>query len=244
MSDGFSYADFAAALLAPEPDARPAWLSDDQVARFAVYRNNLHHGLGQALGEAYPVVRRLVGDDFFKATARLFIAAVPPRQRSLALYGDGFADFLDGFEPAQAVPYLADVARLERAWLESLHAADAAPLAPETLADLDEALATTRFEAHPAARLIHSEHPVVSIWQANQDDATGGEIEDRPEAALICRARDTVTVRALSAADGAFAAALLDCASAAEAACDGADVVGVFQVLLTDGAFTALHPEH
>ncbi len=243
MSATFSHADFAAALLAPEPDARPSWLPDDQAARFAVYRNNLHHGLGQALGEAYPVVRRLVGDAFFMATARIFLAAYPPRSRSLALHGEGFAEFLDGFEPASTLPYLADVARLERAWLESLHAADAEPLTPDALADLGDGLATARFEPHPATRLVQSAHPVVSIWQANQEDGSGGEIEDRPEAALVCRALDTVTVRALAPADAGFAAALLDGASAAEAAADGVDVAGTFHILLADGAFAALRPD-
>lgn len=47
------------------------------------------------------------------------------RGPSLALYGAGFADFVEDFEPAASVVYLADVARLERARLESLHAADA-----------------------------------------------------------------------------------------------------------------------
>lgn len=241
MSAAFSHAEFAAALLAPDPAARPSWLADDQAARFAVYRNNLFHGLTEALGDAYPAVRRLVGDEFFTATARIFIAERPPRGRGLSLYGDGFADFLEHFEPARAVPYLADVARLERAWLESLHAADAAPLRPESLARLGEDLVTIRFVAHPAARLVPSAHPIVAIWRANQDDAAAREIEDRPETALVCRAGDVVSVYALDPAAGAFAAALLAGVSAADAASESVDVAATFHQLLAGGAFAAAH---
>lgn len=39
--------DFAAALIARDPAARPRGLGADAAARFRVYRNNVHHGLGQ-----------------------------------------------------------------------------------------------------------------------------------------------------------------------------------------------------
>jgi len=44
------------------------------------------------------------------------------RAAALAEYGDGFADFLAGFAPAQSLPYLADVARLEWAINAAYHA--------------------------------------------------------------------------------------------------------------------------
>jgi hypothetical protein len=236
-------AEFADALLAT--DAAPAWLAPADAARFPVYRNNVFHGLTEALGEAYPAVRRLVGDDFFRAMAARFVQVAPPRARSLVLYGDGFAAFTADFPPAAGLPYLPDVARLERAWLESLHAADAAPLDPTALALLGESLASARFVAHPATRLVESLFPIVSIWQASRDDTRAGPIDivDRPEAALVCRARDTVTVRALAAAPAAFAAGLLsgqDGATAATAAGNGLDVADTFRCLLADGAFSAV----
>ena len=126
-------ADVAAALADGDPAAHPRALTGRAAARFRVYRNNYRHGLARQLAEAYPVVERLVGDAFFAATAQVFLHAHPPRTRSLALFGAGFAEFLEGFPPAASVPYLADVARLERARLEALHAADADPLAPAAL---------------------------------------------------------------------------------------------------------------
>ena len=61
-------ADFAAALIASDPAARPKGFSSKAAVRFRIYRNNFYHGLSQQLAEAYPVVRRLVGDGFFFAT--------------------------------------------------------------------------------------------------------------------------------------------------------------------------------
>jgi hypothetical protein len=39
-----------------------------------------------------------------------------------------FPDFIEQFEPASSVPYLADVARLEMLRVRAFHAADADPL--------------------------------------------------------------------------------------------------------------------
>ena len=60
--------------------------------------------------------------------ARAYALAEPPRSPVLMDYGAGFADFIAGFAPAASLPYLPDVARIERAWREAYHAADAEPL--------------------------------------------------------------------------------------------------------------------
>ena len=79
----------------------------------------------------YPVTRRLVGDDFFRAMARAFVAAQKPRSPVLIHYGADFPAFVEAFEPAREIPYLTDVARLENAWVEAYHAAEAPALALE-----------------------------------------------------------------------------------------------------------------
>ena len=71
--------------------------------------------LVNALRLSYPMVDALVGDEFFDRTCRIFAEANLPRAASLAVYGEGFADFLADFAPAAGLPYLSDVARLDRA---------------------------------------------------------------------------------------------------------------------------------
>ena len=140
--------------------------------RFSVHRNNLHASLIDALRALYPVIERLVGEDFFVAAAGLFAAAHPPRTPVLIEYGEGFAAFLEDFEPARGLPYLADVARLE--WLRhaAYHAADQVPLTAASLAGVPpERAGGLTFAFHPSAGLIASPYPIVGIWETNAFDA-------------------------------------------------------------------------
>ncbi len=199
--------------------------------RFDVYRNNVMVSLTDALADTYPVVKALVGDEFFAAMAGVYIRQDLPAAPMLMQYGDGFADFIDGFAPAQAVPFLADVARLERAWLDAYHAADAQPLAIGVLASLGaDDVERARLTLHPSIRTLASPHPVVSIWQAHQDTCTPAldDVPPGPEYALIVRPEMDVTVRTVDAAALDFITALradapLTEALDAVAAHDGAD---------------------
>lgn len=246
-------ARFAAALLDRTPHARPPGLDARAARRFAIHRNNVHRALGDALAAAYPAVHRLVGDAFFRAAAGEFFAHNPQREASLTLCGAGFAEFLAAFEPAAALPYLADVARIERAWLEACHAADAPALDPACLARERDALTRLRLVAHPATRLVGSRHPVVSLWRHNTCAAPAAPLtlDARAEHALITRPGLEVRIAALDAAGAAFAAALLrgeraDAAYRAAADVDHAfDVTAGFALLLAAGAFTAAQvPPH
>lgn len=136
-------------------------------ARLSVYRNNVIGNLTRALRLSFPAVERLVGEDFFATAAQRFIAAAPPQAADLNQYGDGFADFLASFEPAQSVPYLPDVARLEWAVSRAVHARPAPPLAPEALSAVPPAREVDLcFTPHPTLSLLALDHPAHAIWQA------------------------------------------------------------------------------
>ena len=240
-------AEVAAALRADDAGAAPAGLDAENRARFRIYRNNVAVGLTGALAAAYPVTRRLVGDAFFTAMAKAFVAVHPPRTRSLALYGAEFASFVAGFPPARGVAYLGDVARLERAVLEALHAADAAPLAPELLADLGARAAAAVFTPHPSARVVASQHPIGSLWQGHRAGDGPVRVEGRPETVLVSRPAERVLVHRLDPAAGRFVADLLagtDAAGAAAAALavdPDFDPLTGWRPLLAGGALAAVH---
>ncbi|MEQ9556305.1 MAG: DNA-binding domain-containing protein [Rhodospirillales bacterium] len=188
---------FAGALTALERPA-PDMLAGDP-ARFAVYRNNIAMGLREVLTASYPVTNALVGDEFFAETVRAFCASEPPTSPVLAEYGAGLPTFIEGFPPAGSLPYLADVARLEWAWQEAYHAADADPADITAVARAGDADGL-RFVLHPSVRLVRSEYPVVSIWHAHQGDAQDfSAIQPEAERALIVRPRLAVAVHALGA---------------------------------------------
>jgi hypothetical protein len=187
--------------------------------RFAVYRNNVVVGLVKALKNRFPVVEKIVGEEFFAAMARVFVIERPPRSPLLAAYGDEFAAFIAAFEPAQELPYLADVARLEAARTRSYHAADATPVVASQFATLDTgAVEGIRIDMHPSIGIVRSPYPIVTIWAMNSGERELVPIEDWcGEDALIARPYLEVEVRALPPGGAAFLLALADGWSLGEA---------------------------
>ena len=216
-------ASFAAALADPAmgpPAETRGGAGRPDARRFAVYRNNVAVGLIGSLEMRYPITRRLVGDEFFRGLARAFVARNKPRSPVLIHYGAEFPAFVEAFAPARELPYLADVARLENAWVEAYHAADAAPLGLADLATVDpERLGDLRFVFHPAVRLLRLAHPAVSIWAAHQAAGEPRAPEHwRAEDAMITRPHADVDVRILPGGGYEFATALLSGAALADAA--------------------------
>jgi hypothetical protein len=200
--DAFDQDAFANALRdpdAPLPRGVISHNSDAPRKRFAVYRNNVMVGLVAALEARFPATRKIVGEDFFKGATKLFAATQPPRSPLMMFYGEAFPSFLATFEPAQEVPYLADVARLEAARTRAYHAADAKPLTPAVLqGTAPEALADLRFILHPSLEIVASDYPIVTIWAMNAGEMELATITDwRGEDALISRPGVDVEVRRL-----------------------------------------------
>jgi hypothetical protein len=253
-ADASRQADFAAALLDPAlacPQHLRAWNGSDPAARLAVHRNNVVSSLQGALAETFPVVQELVGIEFFRAMASVFVRQSPPRSRILAHYGEEFADFIERFEPAASVPYLADMARLEMARVRAYHSADAAALASEAvslaLASGDR-IGELRLICHPSVSVVSSRHAVVSLWAAHQDGSDLGSINpDLPEDAIVLRAGLDVLVLQLPPGGAEFVNALLagrslaDAGAAAGAAAPAFDLSTILVLLMSRGALTSIH---
>ncbi len=243
---------FARALLDPQKPL-PAGLSGPPgfapADRFAVYRNNVAVGLIEALRAAFPVVNRLVGDEFFTAMARAHALQCPPSSPVLLAYGADFPAFVADFEPARSLPYLADVARLERSWLDAYHEAEADPLAIGDLQGIPaERLPGLCLRLHPSARFLSLQHSALSVWRHHQAEGQAGplELDDAPEEVLVIRPGAWVeTVAAprgacvfgeVVRAGGAIAAA----GAAALDAQPDLDLAGLLTLLFEAGAFAGL----
>ena len=166
-----------------------------------IHRNTIWRGLIDALGDAYPVFKRVVGAEFFEMIAREFIARHPPATASLILYGEDFPDFAKAHSALAEVPYAADLARLERAWLESYHAADAATLSAADAAPHDpQDLMASSFDLHPACRLIRSDYPIDVIWELHQRDEfpEAPIVPERAAQIIVCRPDFDVIVESLT----------------------------------------------
>ena len=138
-------------------------------AGITVYRNNVRAAYLRVLHDTFPVIPRLVGEEFFRYLAHEYFHTHPPSSPRVAHYGDGLPDFLHSFEPAAGLPYLPDVARLELAWLGSYHAAEADCMESERFfALLGEDPDTNAFQLHPSVRLVKSPFPIHTIWLHNK----------------------------------------------------------------------------
>jgi hypothetical protein len=248
-----SYASaFASALLAPER-AAPTMLTGPAgkgtVKRYNVYRNNVAVSLINALAAAFPATLRITGVDFFRAMARFHVRATPPRSPLLFEYGRDFPDFIERYEHAQSVPWLADVARIERAWLDAYHAADVQPLMPDELGTIPpDRLVNSVLQPHPATRVIRSRFSAVTIFTAGRSDGPASRLDVvEPEDALLTRPVLEVEVRRLPPGGAIFLGRLMTgeslgaAASAALSESPSFDLPANIRGLLEAGAFTTVH---
>jgi len=225
-----------------------AALFDDSEVRspgIAVYRRNVQSNLHDALAATYPVVRRLVGEGFFREAARRYSRESPSRSGDLNEYGAQFAAFLASYPHASALPYLADVARLEWACHECLHAADTGLLDFAALGRVDARRhGEIRFQLHPAVRLVRSPHPIGAIRAANLSGGDASVSEAGPDHLVVARSDGEVRVARVDAREWDFLAALargaaFEEASAAYGAEDGAALTGALARAVESGVITA-----
>lgn len=155
---------FAAAVR--DPESVCAVLPPENLS---VYRNNATMGFRAALQRTFPVVRRRVGDDYFRQLTTHYRERFPSRSGDLHWAGRDFAAFLDEYLAESDYAWLADLARLEWSCHECSVAAELPPAGAEQLGRFDAAdLEHLVFGFQPSLRLHASSYPVFSVWQANQ----------------------------------------------------------------------------
>lgn len=244
---------FSAALLSPEAPA-PALVAGPRgkraEKRYNVYRNNVTVSLIAALASIYPAVERITGQNFFRAMARFHVRETPPTSPLLFEYGRDFPAFIGHYEHALEMPWLSDVARIERSWLDSYHAADVPTLMAGALTAVPPTeLGALKFAPHPATRLISSAYPAVTIFAMNRGAGPVGRVENRPEDGLITRIDDEVIVRLLAPGNATFLRMLLggQCLAEAVAAAFEAepafDLSGAIGGMIAAGTFSHLEME-
>jgi Putative DNA-binding domain len=218
------------------------------IRRYNVYRNNVTVSLIDALAAVFPATQRITGVEFFRAMARFHVRAAPPQSPLLFEYGRTFPDFIVNYEYAQGMPYLADTARIERAWLDAYHAADMPPLPAHMLVKVpQDLLPDVTFVPHPAARIVQSAFPALSIFVANRGDGPVRRIESATaEDTLITRPENEVMVRRLPPGGATFLLKLLSGKALGEAAALAIEASSDFDLsanlagMIEAGVFTAL----
>ena len=242
---------FTAALMAEPAGSPDAGVMHEAVRRlavqpaFAVYRNTFMKACIDALAANYPAVVRLMGQDWFRAAAAVYVRRSPPADPLLVTYGHAFPAFLAEFAPAADYPYLCGVARLDRSWTEAHIARSQRPLDPESLATLaPEKLAALVLQPLPSARWHWFEDaPIFTLWTRNRTDAPMEEVRDwHGEGALLLRPEAAVRWIPLAAGGCAFLDAcaaertLAEAAQAAVCADPACNLAELLANLLSAGA--------
>lgn len=176
-----------------------------------VYRNNVRLILTDHFKKTFPVLSKLVGENFINQLSWDFIKESPPKDYDLFQYGENLPDFLKKYPPADNHPYLADVTRLEWAREVAWRAADAPGLHHEDLAKARNDISALSLSLHPSCSLLESPWPVGKIWQANQEGFEGDEaidLESGPCYMLISRPKMDVLVWDLTKGEHHFLKAL------------------------------------
>jgi len=183
------------------------------VERLSIYRNNVYASLSESLADTFRTVKQLVGDSFFSTMAKRFLQEHLPEHANLDEFGKQFPQFIHHYEPAQRLPYLADVAQLE--WLQhsAYYASDAKPLAPGDFAELEnEVFINSTLKMHPSVSLLHSQYAVFSIWDFHEQKRQSTESVNylQPECVLIARPEAEIKTYCIAESTLVFLQALLN----------------------------------
>ncbi len=179
----------------------------------AVYQNNYRAQLVGCLEQAFPNVRRWLGDQAFLAASITHIDQHPPHAWTLDVYPEGFYATLKAVFPHN--PDVHELAWIESALNEAFVAADALPVPPSLLAELD--WDTAVLQLTPSLRWHALSTNAEAIWSALWQETAVPEAVMLKEAGgvLVWRRQFTSRLRPVEAlelqalqhvqADGRFA---------------------------------------
>ncbi|MFN3624290.1 MAG: putative DNA-binding domain-containing protein [Hyphomicrobium sp.] len=183
-------------------DALLAQLTDGAHASrktlLGVYRHAYMARLVEVLSNEYPVLRRYMGEEPFRALARAFLTAHPSRTQNARWVGRSLPEFARQHWAERARPEVAELGEIERAVSDAFDSADAPILRFADLAAIEPgAWGQLTLELHPSVRLLHGETNAFDIWKALKDDAPAPPLQrpDQPEHWIVWRNGTTPKVR-------------------------------------------------
>jgi hypothetical protein len=142
-------------------------------ARLHIYRHAYAARLIEALGDHYPVLHQILGDEDFEALGAAFVRAHPSVHRSIRWYGREVAAFLRMEAPFAEQPILAEIAAFEWCLAEAFDSADESVLDRSALASVEPAeWGTLAFRFHPSVRRLAFEWNAAAAWKAVSAEET------------------------------------------------------------------------
>ncbi len=158
--------------------------------RMAVYSGGYVARIQESLAETYEAVKHVMGEASFLGMAESYAEARSSTGYNLSDAGKELGSFFEKTDWKKNLPFLPDLARLERLVAGSFHAFAGKSFDPSVLAGLDEDnWNRLRLEFQPFVKILRSEWPILDIWNARKTPLKEMNIPliGRPQNALIYR---------------------------------------------------------
>jgi hypothetical protein len=167
-----------------------------------IYANAYFYRLLECLREEFPATLAVIGADDFAELARDYLVWGPPTEPSLFYAGRYLADCLCHHSLTRRWPFIAELARLERATLETFHAPDAPTLTDDAMRGIPpEQWPTIELRAHPAVEIFHGEWRVSEVLRAVESGEKWGEPPHETTTVIVWRQGTHVHYRILEDAE-------------------------------------------
>ena len=143
-------------------------------ARMQVYAEAVRLRFLDVLGQDYPGLHALLGDEEFRSLGLAYVAAHPSHHPSIRWFGRHLPEFTVSATPWRNHPVLGEMARFEWAKGELLDAADSTVVGIADIATVaPDRWAGIRPRLKPAVRRLALEWNVPGLWNAvSREDAT------------------------------------------------------------------------
>jgi hypothetical protein len=166
--------------------------------RIGIYANAYFYRLLECIAEDFPATLAVLGADNFGGLVKEYLREHPPTEPSLLYAGLYLADFLNDHRFAERWPFVADLAKLERAVLDVFHATNAPALSLETLRPVpSEEWPALKLRTHPAVEIVHSEWRIGDVLHAVDQGREWTDPEREETSVLVWRQNALVSYRNL-----------------------------------------------
>jgi hypothetical protein len=203
-------------------------LGDDRLsaeARVDIYANMYFYRILDALKEDFPATLAVLGNDNFHNLVIGYILEYPPTEPSISDCGAHLADYLRDHPLRDGAPFIADLARLERASIEVFQAPDAPVLNPDALRAIAAAdWPAMKLRIHPSAQILVLDWQVSDLLRAVEEQREWKAVENGAVKVLVWRRDARVFYRDLEPAE----------ADALEATAHGATFAEICEVIATN----------
>lgn len=139
-------------------------------ARVDIYANMYFYRILDALKEDFPATLAVLGADSFHNLVTGYLLEYPPSAPSISDCGSHLADYLRDHPMRERAPFIADLAKLERAVVEAFQAPDAVALEPDSLrAIAPEDWPAMKLNIHPSEQMLALDWRVSELLRAVEE---------------------------------------------------------------------------